>query len=173
MEIPINKRLVCITGSVSTGSRSAPRRLLVKNGFLRPVWFTTRGRINDAGYKSLSETEFHLQNAEGKILAYIKYGGDYVGILKQALESAMQESQTGALVVGPQEIVAQIAEALPRTVVFTLKEKDMTLSPKLNEVQKQGQLHRIDVDALQPGAWVEAYALICGKLGLETQSNPF
>jgi guanylate kinase len=173
MEIPINKQLVCITGSVWTGSRSAPRRLLVKNGFQRPIWFTTHGRINEAGYRYLSETEFHLQNAEGKILAYIEYGGDYIGILKQALESALRESQQGALVVGPQEIAAQIAHALHRTVVFTLKEKGMTLSAKLKEVQNQGRLHRIDVDALQPGAWTEAYRLICGKLGLETQNNPF
>ena len=173
MEIPINKKLVCITGSVWTGSRSAPRRLLVKNGFLRPVWFTTRGPINDAGYKHLSETEFHLHNANANILAHIEYGGDYVGILKQEMESAMQQSERGALVVGPHEIAAQIAAALPRTIVFTLKEKDMALSPKLNEVQKQGQLHRIDVDVLQPGAWTDAYVLICEKLGLETQKSPF
>lgn len=173
MGIPTNKKLVCITGSVWTGSRSAPRRLLAKNGFLRPIWFTTRGRINDAGYRHLSETEFHLQNAGGEILAHIRYGGDYVGILKRELESALHESERGALVVGPQEIAAQIAAALPRTVVFTLKEKDMTLSPKLKEVQNQGQLHRIDVDVLQPGAWTDAYALICEKLGLEAQHNPF
>ena len=49
----------------------------------------------------------------------------------------------------------------------------MTLSPELNEVQKMGKLHRIDVDVLQPGAWTEAYALICEKLGLEAHNSPF
>jgi len=173
MDIPITKKLVCITGSVWTGSRSAPRRLLVKNGFLRPVWFTTRGRINDAGYRHLSETEFHLHNAANKVLAYIEYGGDYIGILKQALETALQESQRGVLVVGPQEIAAQISDAVPQTLVFTLKETAMNLSPRLDKVQQQGRLHRINVDVLQPGAWTEAYALICDKLGLEALKSPF
>ncbi|HXK55030.1 MAG: hypothetical protein KDI74_12895 [Gammaproteobacteria bacterium] len=173
MEISTSKMLVCVTGSVWTGSRSAPRRLLVKNGFLRPLWFTTRGPINDAGYRHLSESEFHILHADGKVLAYIEYGGDYIGILKRELESALQASERGALVVGPQEIAAQIAAAMPATVVFTLKERGMALSPKLDEVQKRGQLHRVDVDVLKPGAWTDAYALICEKLGLETHYNPF
>ncbi len=136
----------------------------MKNGFIRPIWFTTGSQINDAGYKHLSETEFHLQHAGGGVLAHIQYGGNYIGILKQELESALNESERGALVVGPQEIAAQIAGALPGTVVFALKERAMTLSPELNEVQTMGKLHRIDVDVLQPGAWTEAYALICEKL---------
>lgn len=173
MDIPTNKKLVCITGTVWSGSRSAPRRLLVKNGFIRPIWFTTGSQINDAGYKHLSETEFHLQHAGGGVLAHIQYGGNYIGILKQELESALNESERGALVVGPQEIAAQIAGALPGTVVFALKERAMTLSPELNEVQKMGKLHRIDVDVLQSGAWTEAYALICEKLGLEAHNSPF
>ncbi|MCP4283052.1 MAG: hypothetical protein GY792_01150 [Gammaproteobacteria bacterium] len=173
MEVPSNKKVVCITGSVWTGSRSAPRRMLVSNGFLRPVWFTTQRRIHDASYEQMSETDFHLHNADKKILAYIEHGSDFVGVLKQALESAMRDSEKGVLVVGPQEIAAQIASALPRTVVFTLKEKGMTLSPKLGEVKQRGQLHRVDVDVLQPGAWSEVYAFMCDKLRIETKSNPF
>ena len=144
----------------------------MKNGFIRPIWFTTGSQINDAGYKHLSETEFHLQHAGGGVLAHIQYGGNYIGILKQELESALNESGEGRLWWGLQEIAAQIAGALPGTVVFALKERAMTLSQNLMKF-KMGKLHRIDVDVLQPGAWTEAYALICEKLGLEAHNSPF
>lgn len=173
MEIPTNKQLVCITGSVWNGSRRAPRRLLVANGFVRPLWFTTGNLINDAGYRHLSETEFHLQNAKQKVIAYIKFGGDFIGILKQELDAALRESEQGALVVGPQEIAAQLFDALPATVVFTMKEERMEVSPVLDRVDQQGKLHRIDVDALQPGAWNEAYRQICQVLGIAVQQRPF
>ena len=167
MVISSNKRLVCITGSVWSGSRSAPRHLLVKNGFQRPTWFTTQRPVSDAGYRHLSETEYHLLCADDQIIAFIEYAGGHVGILKQDLATALRESEKGALVVGPAEIAAQIADQFEETVVFTLKERGMTLSPKLHQVKQRGQLHRVDVDVLQPGSWTDVHAFICNRLGLE------
>ena len=73
MHIPSNKKVVCITGSVWTGSRVAPRRMLVKDGFLRPTWFTTGRPLTDAEYRHVSVAQFHLTNAEKNVLAHIEY----------------------------------------------------------------------------------------------------
>ena len=51
MKIPREKKVVCITGTVWTGSREAPRRMLVRDGFVRPIWFTTGHGISDAQYE--------------------------------------------------------------------------------------------------------------------------
>lgn len=173
MIIPGNKRVVCITGSVFSGARNTPRRLLVKDGFLRPTWFTTQRPFTDAKYHRMSNTEFHLHKANNDILACTEYSGGFVGILKQELDAALQKSVRGGLIVGPQEIVAQVAEVIPETIVFTLKDEFMKVSRHLAEVNQRGQLHRVDVDVLEPGAWTDVYAFISEKLGLELLSKPF
>lgn len=149
-----------------TGSRSAPRRLLVKDGFLRPTWFTTGRPITDARYKAISAAEYHMAHADGSVLAHIDYGGDNIGIMKKDFEYAANNSNVGVLVVGPQEIAAQIAKLFLRTVVFALKDRDMELSEHLAEPLLTRQIHRIDVDIFKPGAWSEVHAFMLKTLGL-------
>lgn len=173
MQISNDKKVVCITGSVWTGSRSAPRRMLVKEGFLRPSWFTTDRRVTDADYRHVSTTEFHLARAEDRVLAHIEYAGSIVGIMQEDFESAAAASEQGVLVVGPPEIAAQVAEIIPRTVVFALKDEAMDLSGYLAEAERAGQLHRIDVDVLAPGAWTEAYLAMMAVIGLPLRRGPF
>ena len=157
MKIPEDKKIICITGSVWTGSRRAPRHMLVREGYVRPEWFTTEYRITDAEYRHISETEFHLARASDEVFVHIIHGGNFVGIMKQAFEIALAASQRGLLVVGPQELAAQVAATIPRALIFALKEAPMQLSPHLTEAEKRGQLHRLDVDVLAPGAWAEVH----------------
>ncbi len=173
MIIPANKKVVCITGNVWSGSHSAPRWLLLKDGFARPTWFTTGRRIYDAEYTLLSEGKFHLHNHEHEVLAHIKYGRSFMGILKPEIESVLDKSELGALIVGPQEVAEQIAGAISKTIVFTLKSKDMELSPHLDKAKQRGQLHRIDVNAMEPGSWSDAYAYIAEKLSIPVKRKPF
>ena len=95
MHIPSNKKVVCITGSVWTGSRVAPRRMLVKDGFLRPTWFTTGRPLTDAEYRHVSVAQFHLTNAEKNVLAHIEYAGGVVGVMREDFESAMVNAEKG------------------------------------------------------------------------------
>ncbi|MCG7965733.1 MAG: hypothetical protein JAY63_03980 [Candidatus Thiodiazotropha taylori] len=167
MQIPNSKKIICITGSVWTGSRSAPRRLLVKEGFVRPTWFTTSRPITDANYRRTSLSSFHLANASNKVLSHTEFGGSIVGIMQEDFNAALEASKQGVLIVGPPEIAAQIAEKIRETVVFTLKEKQMDLSTYLDQAIQSGQLHRIDVNALEPGAWTNVYRSILETMGLE------
>lgn len=157
MKIPENKRIICITGSVWTGSRHAPRHMLVKEGYIRPEWFTTGYRITDAEYRHISETDFHLAMSNDEVFVHVTHGGDFVGIMKRAFEDALTVSRRGVLVVGPQELVAQVAATIPRALVFALKETPMQLSPHLAGAEQRDQLHRLDVDVLAPGAWAEVH----------------
>lgn len=165
MDIPGNKKVVFITGSVWSGKRVAPRHMLVKDGFLRPDWFTTDRKISDASYTHISINAFHSANANHEILAHFEYGGSRIGIMQQSFISAMERAEKGVLVVGPQEMAAQLASRITRTIVFALKDPSMDLSPHLEESDRKGQLHRIDVDVLKPGAWTEANAKMLDILG--------
>ena len=173
MNIPSTKKVVCITGSVWTGSRSAPRRMLIKDGFLRPSWFTTDRRLTDADYGHISETEFHLANAEQRVLAYIEYAGSFIGVMREDFESAAATAERGVLIVGPPEIAAQFAAVVPQIIVFALKDVEMQLSKHLEEAKRAGQLHRIDVDVLAPGAWTEVYRSMMAVMGLPVRGIPF
>jgi hypothetical protein len=173
MHIPDDKKVVCITGSVWTGSRSAPRRLLVKDGFRRPTWFTTGRPLTDADYNAVSETRFHMANAETRVLAHIEYGGDFIGVMRDDFETAVNAAEQGVLVVGPPEIASQLAVAIPRAIVFSLKDADMDLSEHLDPIRRSGQLHRVDVDVLQPGAWTEVYRSMIEVIGLPANPAPF
>ncbi|MCB1858961.1 MAG: hypothetical protein KDI63_11835 [Gammaproteobacteria bacterium] len=166
MEITNSKKLVCITGNVWTGSRDAPRRLLVNHGFVRPTWFTTRQHITDAEYRHIPEAAFHLARMNGEILASMDYHGDFMGIMHSDLALALDSAEIGALVVGPQEIAAQIAAKEARAILFTFKDSAMERSRLLDDAERNGQLHRIDVDMLQPGAWNDAYHQILKVIGL-------
>lgn len=166
MRIPENKKIAVITGTVWTGSRSAPRRMLVKDGFVRPTWFTTSRRINDAAYVRTSITGFRLAKAHGQVIAHMRYGGGILGIMEDSLGQAMEAARRGVLIVGPPEIAAQVAACFEGATVFTLKDPQMSVSPHLEPVARAGQLHRIDVDALAPGAWTAAYATMLRILGL-------
>ena len=173
MHIPSDKKVVCITGSVWTGSRNAPRHMLVKDGFLRPTWFTTGRPLTDAEYRHVSVTRFHLSNSEKNILVHIEYGGNFVGVMREDFESAMVNAEQGVLVVGPPEIAAQLAATIPETIIFSFKDTGMDLSEYSNEAQRAGQLHRIDVDVLEPGAWKVAYRSMMDIIGLPVNDNPF
>ena len=166
MQIPGNKKLICVTGSVWTGSRSAPRRLLIRDGFVRPSWFTTGRPMTDAHYRQISSTQFHLARARKKVLAHIHYRGSDIGIMRNDFEAAMSKAARGVLVVGPPEIVAQMAGRFPQAHVFSLKGPGMELSEHLAAAERSGQLHRIDVDVLAPGAWTDVHTAMAEVLGL-------
>ena len=166
MQIPADKKLVCVTGSVWTGSRSAPRRMLVKDGFRRPNWFTTGRPMSDAQYRQISPTQFHLARARKKVLAHLAYRGSYIGVMRDDFEAAMATSKRGVLIVGPPEIAAQIAALSPLVLVFSLKDQGMDISEHLVQARDNGQLHRVDVDVLTPGAWTEVHDVMAGIIGL-------
>ena len=168
MTLDTAKKIVCITGTLWTGSRSAPRRMLVKDGFLRPRWFTTGRPLNDAEYKVISSTEYHIARADDKVLVSTKYAGDFIGVMVEDFEDAANRSDVGVLVVGPPEIAAQLASHIPVAVVFALKDKGMTLSPRLAAAKATGQLRRLDVDVLKPNAWTEAHRIMLDTLGLRS-----
>lgn len=157
MKVPAGKKVVCITGSVWTGEQHAPRHLLVKDGFVRPTWFTTRVGINDAKYKIIGESEFRLARANSQILLSIKYANDSIGIMKDSFLEAMNESALGVLVVGPQDVAAQLSDKIPQTTIFTLKSKSMDISPHLKKAQSKGQLHRIDIEEQNLENWEKAH----------------
>ncbi len=166
MTLATGKKIVCITGTVWTGSRSAPRRILIKDGFLRPRWFTTGRPLTDAQYKFISSTEYHIARAADKVLVSTKYAGDFIGIMAEDFEEAANRSRIGVLVVGPPEIAAQLAANLPAAVVFALKDRTMALSPQLAEAEAKGQVRRLDVDVFQPDAWTEVHRIMLDTLGL-------
>ncbi len=160
MKIYSDKKVVCITGSVWTGSRSAPSQMFVKNGFQYANWFTTYRPITSDKYKLMSSEKFHITLADDEILAYVKYGDDFIGIRTDDFENALESSRIGVLVVGFgfQEIIAQVSKKIPQAIIFTLKNTSMNLSPRLFEANSRGQLHCIDVNILIPDAWAKAYS---------------
>ena len=58
------------------------------------------------------------------------------------------------------------AHTIPQAVVFSLKDEMMELSPLLADANRRGQVHRVDVDVLAPGAWSEVHARMAEKLGM-------
>lgn len=163
------KKIVCVTSRVWTGSRSAPRRLLVREGFARPTWFTTGRPITDAQYRQISDTRFHLAQAHKRVLAHIRYRGSFIGIMLDDFESAMERARQGVLVVGPTEIAVQLAARFPDAQVFSLKGPRMASLPQLDPIERSGQLHRIDVDVLAPGAWTEVHQTMAEIIGLPSR----
>jgi len=166
MHLPPDKKVVCLTGTVWTGARSAPRRILVREGFVRPVWFTTGRAVHDAQYRLVSESAFRAARAQSQILAHAEHGGDHVGIFERDFEDAATASRAGVLVVAFPEIAAQIAEAIPQTYVFSFKDKEMDLCGELDAVASRGQLHRLDIDVLAPAAWTDVNTRILETVGL-------
>ncbi len=166
MQTSGKKKVVCITGNVWTGSRSAPRRLLIRDGFVRPTWFTTGRPMTDAHYRQISDTRFHLARARKNVLAHIRYRGSYIGVMRDDFDAAMERSVQGVLVVGPPEITAQVAEQFPQTQVFSLKGPRMEQSEDLQAVERSGQLYSIEVDVLAPGAWTEVHTSMAKIIGL-------
>jgi hypothetical protein len=166
MDIPANKKVVCITGSVWTGSRSAPRHMLVRDGFVRPVWFTTGRPLTDAQYRQVSEGQYRIARAKRQVLAHVEYRASFIGVMRDDFEAAMAGAEQGVLVVGPPEIAAQLASAIPQAIVFSLKDRQMDLCGDLDDARRSGQFHRIDVDALAPGAWTDAHDAMLKIIGL-------
>lgn len=95
MTIPSNKKVVCITGSVWTGLRSAPRHMLAKEDFGRPTWFTTDRLLTDAQYRRISMAEFHMAMAENNVLAHLQYGESFLGVMWQDFASALTTAEQG------------------------------------------------------------------------------
>jgi hypothetical protein len=172
MHTPTNKKVICITGSVWTGSRSAPRRMLVQDGFLRPVWFTTGRPLSDARYRQISQTQFRIARSKRKVLAHVGYRGSFMGVMQDDFDAAMAAARQGVLVVGPPEIAAQLAASVPGATVFSLKDAGMDLSRHLEDARQSGQYHRIEVDVLAPGAWSEAHRHMLEILGLSPAGRP-
>ncbi|MDJ0740244.1 MAG: hypothetical protein QNJ91_11030 [Gammaproteobacteria bacterium] len=155
-----------MTGAVWTGSRSAPRRLLVREGFVRPTWFTTGRPMTDADYRQISDTRFHLARARKNVLAHIRYRGSFIGIMHDDFAAAMDRSSHGVLVAGPPEIAVQLAERFARAQVFALKGPRMAMPARLEAGVQPAQLHPVDVDVLAPSAWTNVHVAIMEMLGL-------
>jgi len=166
MQIQGNKKVVCITGSVWTGGDEAPRHMLVKDGFVRPTWFTTGQPLTDANYRQVSETQFHMAKAEKKVLAHIQYRASFIGVMMKDFEAAMGSAERGVLMTGPPEIAALLAAAIPGAIIFALEAEGMDLSKHLSDAQRTGQLHRLDVDVLEPGAWSEVHRVMLEVIGV-------
>ena len=166
MKIPHDKKIACITGSAWTNGRNAPRRMLVREGFIRPIWFTTERTISDAEFETISTGSYHRALAQSEILAHTDYGGFFSGIMQKDFEDAAMGARCGVLAVGFPEVVAQIARALPQTVVFALKDEGTELSEHLADAASTGQLHRIDVDILEAGAWDSVHERMREILGI-------
>ena len=169
VSVPNSKKVVCITGNVSTGRKSAPRRLLVRDGFVRPKWFTTDLEITDGDYRHLSMHSLNMAKLEKDVLVELPFAGGVVGILCRDFESAMTAARQGVLVVGPPEIAAQLAHKIPQTIVFAFEDAAMELPRHLDDLQTTGQLHRIDINVLSPGAWTDAYRSMMKVMGLGTR----
>jgi predicted LPLAT superfamily acyltransferase len=92
--------------------------------------------------------------------------------LRADYEAALARSKSGVLIVGPPEIAAALAAAVPGALVFALKDTGMELSAPLEPLQERGQLHRIDVDVLEPGAWNEVYRHMMDVLGQPLRELP-
>lgn len=164
MTIQHKKNIICITGTVWTYGADAPRNKLVDDGFVRPNWFTTGRRINDAHYDKVTVGRFHLACSKDEVLAFIKYGNDFIGISKQDLQQAMDKSYLGVLVVGPQNLVAQIAEKNVDTIIFAFKETNMLLSTELENANRRGQVCRININTQQASAWNQVTRTIHDEL---------
>lgn len=166
MDISPSKKIVCITGTAWTGAPSAPRHMLVRDGFVRPVWFTTGRPVSDAHYELLSPGAYRLACVQSRVLAHTKYGTDFVGILKRDFEDAAAGSRLGVLVVCFPEIAAQIANTFPQAVVFAFKGEGTALSNHLTKAASKGQLHRLDVNAVESGAWADIHRRMLRTLGM-------
>jgi hypothetical protein len=147
--------------------------MLVKDGFQRPTWVTTGRPLTDATYNRISSTQFHLARAEDNVLAHIEYGGNSIGVLVKDFETALADAEQGVLVVGPPEIAAQVLVKVPKTLIFALKEAETDLSEHLDDASRTGQLHRIDIDVLEPGVWTDVYSVMMTTIGLPVRKNPF
>jgi hypothetical protein len=139
--------------------------MLVKDGFVRPTWFTTGRPLTDADYREISETQFHMANAEKRVLAHIEYRASFIGVMLDDFETAMANAERGVLMVVPPEIAAQLAAAISGAIIFALEAEGMDLSKHLDDAQRSGQLHRLDVDVLEPGAWTEVHRVMLDVIG--------
>ncbi|MEW8419008.1 MAG: hypothetical protein AB2690_17345, partial [Candidatus Thiodiazotropha endolucinida] len=89
------------------------------------------------------------------------------GIMQEDFNAAMEASKQGVLIVGPPEIAAQVAGKISEAVIFSLKDKQMDVSTCLDQAIQSGQLHRINVNVLEPGAWTKVYRSIMETMGLK------
>jgi hypothetical protein len=155
-----NKKVVCITGTLFSGHNDVPRKSLVRAGFERPNWFTTDRKLNDASYYRISQGTYKLALMEDKVFVHTHYAGSDIGIMVHDLNTALQNSEKGVVIVSPGEIAAQIAVNVPSAKIFTLKSDAMELSTHLENAKKSGQLHRIDIKSDEPSEWHKAMEYI-------------
>ena len=156
MNIINNKKIICITGTVWTFNKDAPRFKLQLAGFTRPKWFSTGRPVSDANFYPISETDYHQAISSNKVLAHMEYGGLHVGIMKSDFDDALKTSHSGVLIVGFPEIISQIASTYPSTRVFAYKQQGSDLSRYLGESVKHHQLTRLDIDAMKQSDWKRA-----------------
>jgi hypothetical protein len=99
--------------------------------------------------------------------------GGFHGININDFENALESSSKGVLVVGVgfQEIVAQVSKKISQVIIFTVKNISMDISPHLFKADSKGQLHRIDVNILEPGAWTEVHNEMLKTLNLSARTT--
>ena len=155
-----NKKIVCITGTLFSGHNDVPRKSLVRAGFERPRWFTTGRKLNDAAYYRISQGSYKLALMKGEVFVHTHYAGADIGIMEHDLNTALQHSKKGVVIVSPVEIAAEIAINTPSATIFTLKNDAMAISTHLEKAKISGQLHRVNIKSDEPGAWQEAMEYI-------------
>ncbi len=162
-----NKKIVCITGTVSSARETeAPRYLLLKEGFQRPLWFTSYHSLNDADYEVVSDGSYHVAKMNNRVLADMEYGNGHVGIFTDRFEQACTASKLGVLIAAHPHIVTQIVDKFPTTTTFALKSPGMELNPELLPISHSTHFHRIDVDISHAGAWADALEHMKEYLGI-------
>lgn len=172
MILPGNKHIVCITGTVMAGNTiKAPRNLLVREGFMRPVWFTSYQPISDAEYERITESYYQAAKLENRVLADMKFGNGHVGIFTESFEKTLTDSKLGSLIVAQPEIAVQVFHKYPSAKIFAFKMKGMELSKACQEIEGAGNFHRLNLDFSKTGVWSSALAAIKEELRLNQSAT--
>ncbi|PID42519.1 MAG: hypothetical protein CSA52_01345 [Gammaproteobacteria bacterium] len=162
-----NKKIVCITGTVSSARENeAPRYLLVKEGFRRPVWFTSYHSLNDADYEKISDGSYHVAKMNNRVLADMEFGNGHVGIFTDRFEEACRVSELGVLVAAHPQIVTQIVNKFPTATIFALKAPGTELTSSLKPLAHHAHFHRMDIDLGRSGVWTDAVEQMKEHLGI-------
>jgi guanylate kinase len=118
-------RLIVITGPSGVGKGTLVRRLLSRNPSLSlSVSATTRaprpGEVDGKEYYFLDRTDFEKKIADGQLLEWAEYAGNYYGTPRGAIEAGLGEGKTILLEIELQG-ARQVRESFPdATRIFIL-----------------------------------------------------